>query len=118
MKHLHLFFVTLVLISFLGRVALSYARPEILQRKWLTIAPHIISSLLLISGILLTVEGGWLAGNYDWILAKIGALCGFIALGIVTLKRTDEKRWLAFGGAMLCFFYIINVAMTKSVGFF
>mgnify|MGYP006265556837 CR=1 FL=1 len=118
MKHLHLLFVALALISFLGRVALTRFRPELMQRKWINIAPHIISSLLLLTGITLTMQGGWLAGDYGWIEAKIFGLLGFIALGIVTLKRTDEKRWVAFGGAMLCFTYIVKVAITKSATFF
>ncbi|MDQ5939729.1 MAG: hypothetical protein QG557_677, partial [Pseudomonadota bacterium] len=49
---------------------------------------------------------------------KVIALFGFIGLGIMTLKRTDEKRWIAFGGAMLCFIYIVKVAITKSAAFF
>ena len=118
MKHLHLLFVALALLSFLGRVALTRFRPELMQLKWINIAPHIISTLLLLSGILLTVEGGWLAGDYTWIEAKVIALFGFIGLGIMTLKRTDNKRWIAFGGALLCFAYILKVAITKNASFF
>ena len=118
MKHLHLLFVALALISFLGRVALTRFRPVFMQLKWINIATHIISTLLLLSGIFLTIQGGWLAGDYGWIEAKVIALFGFIGLGIMTLKRTDEKRWIAFGGAMLCFIYIVKVAITKSAAFF
>ena len=63
MKHLHLLFVALALISFLGRVALTRFRPEWMQLKWINIAPHIISSLLLLSGILVTVQGGVASGR-------------------------------------------------------
>jgi uncharacterized membrane protein SirB2 len=66
----------------------------------------------------LTVKGGWLAGDYTWIQAKVIALFGFIGLGIMTLKRTDNKRWIAFGGALLCFAYILKVAITKNASLF
>jgi uncharacterized membrane protein SirB2 len=45
-------------------------------------------------------------------------LFGFIGLGIMTLKRTDNKRWIAFGGALLCFAYILKVAITKNGSLF
>jgi len=112
MKHLHLLFVALALVSFLGRFALSQYRPEMLKMKWMNIAPHVVSSLLLLTGISLAFS---YPGDYGWIVAKVVALLGFIGLGIMALKLTDEKRWYAFGGALLMFAYIAKVAVTKSI---
>lgn len=112
MKSLHLLFVVLALASFLGRVALSQFRPEMMQLKWVNIAPHVISSLLLLTGVGLAFS---YPGDHGWIIAKIVAMIGFIVLGIMTLKRTDVTRWYAFGGAMLLFAYIIKVAVTKNI---
>jgi uncharacterized membrane protein SirB2 len=36
----------------------------------------------------------------------------------ISIKLTDEKRWYAFGGALLMFAYIAKVAVTKSAMFF
>lgn len=112
MKSLHLLFVVLSLVSFLGRVALSQFRPEMMQLKWVNIAPHVISSFLLLTGVSLAFD---YPGDHGWIIAKLVALIGFIVLGIMTLKRTDITRWYAFGGAMLLFAYILKVAVTKTI---
>lgn len=112
MKTLHLLFVVLSLASFLGRVALSQFRPEVLQLKWVNIAPHVISGLLLLTGVSLAFD---YPGDHGWIAAKLVALIGYVGLGIMTLKRTDITRWYAFGGALLLFAYIAKVAVTKSI---
>ena len=112
---LHLIFVVLSLGSFLGRVALTQYRPEMMQLKWVNIAPHVINGMLLLTGFSLAFQ---YVGDYGWIIAKLVALLGYVGLGIMTLKLTDEKRWYAFGGALLCFIYIAKVAVTKSAMFF
>jgi uncharacterized membrane protein SirB2 len=112
MKMLHLLFVVLSFGSFLGRVALMQFRPEILQLKWMNIAPHVISSLLLLTGFSLAFS---YPGDHGWIAAKLIALLGYIGLGVMTFKLKDEKRWYAFGGALLLFAYIAKVAVTKSI---
>lgn len=112
MKMLHLLFVVLSLGSFLGRVALSQYRPEMLQLKWVNIAPHVLNGFLLLTGFSLAFS---YAGDHGWITAKLVALLGYVGLGVMTLKRTDITRWYAFGGALLLFAYIAKVAVTKSI---
>ena len=118
LKHLHLTFVALSLISFLGRVALTQFRPEMMQLKWVNLVPHILNGFLLLTGFSLVIQGDWLSGEFAWIVAKLFALAGFVVLGIITLKSDSEKRWYAFGGALLCFIYMAKVAVSKSVLFF
>jgi len=117
-KILHLTFVLLSIFSFIGRVILSETHPQILKRKALKIAPHVIDSILLISGITLVFQGQWLQGEYAWIIAKITALLGYIGLGIVVMHNRGTVRWLAFFGAISCFVYICIVAATKNLLFF
>jgi uncharacterized membrane protein SirB2 len=117
-KHLHLTFVLLSILSFVGRVVLAEIRPAILQLKPMKIAPHVIDTLLLLSGITLVFQGSWLSGEYGWIIAKITALLGYIGLGVLTMRLEGQQRWQAFGGAMLCFIYIAMVAVTKHVFLF
>jgi uncharacterized membrane protein SirB2 len=115
MKHLHLLFIALSLASFLGRVALTKFRPEMMQLKWVNIAPHAINGVVILTGISLVFQGHWLDSEFGWIVAKIVALLGYVGLGIMALKCADEKRWYAFGGALLMFAYIAKVAVTKSI---
>ena len=118
MKHIHLLFVALVTFGFLGRVALAQYRPELLAHKWIKLSPHILASLLLLTGIVLVFQGGWLDGSYAWIVAKIILMLVFIGLGLLTMREQGQKRWLAFAGALLCLFVIVKIAFSKQVLFF
>ncbi|BBL57781.1 SirB2 family protein [Methylomonas koyamae] len=117
-KHLHLLLAALVAVSFIARVLAAQVKPELLQRPLLKIAPHALASLLLISGIVLVFQGGWLAGSFGWIVAKVLALPVFIGLGMVAIRQSGQQRWLAFSGAMLVLFYIAGVAVHKQAFFF
>jgi uncharacterized membrane protein SirB2 len=97
---------------------LSETFPSILKKKVVDIAPHIINTLLLVSGIALVFQGGWLSTSYGWIVAKIIALLIYIGLGIITMRLRGANRWLAFTGAMVSLIYIGIVAVTKNAFFF
>ncbi|MFA5985400.1 MAG: SirB2 family protein [Methylococcaceae bacterium] len=118
MKFLHLIFVLLSVTGFVGRVALSELKPELLSQKWLKIAPHAISGLLILTGIALVFEGHWLSGQYGWIFAKIIMLFAYIGLGIMTFKQQGMAKWLTFAAALLCVAYIGMVAVYKDAWFF
>ncbi|MGZ4956466.1 MAG: SirB2 family protein [Methylobacter sp.] len=117
-KSFHMIFILLSISSFVGRVYLAEKRPEMLEQKWIKIGPHIINSLLLITGFTLVFQGSWLSGEYGWIVAKLIALLGYIGLGIVAIKSQGDLRWKAFAGAIVCFIYIGIVAVTKNAFFF
>ena len=89
-----------------------------LKQKALKIAPHVIDTCLLLSGMALVIQGHWLSAEYGWIVAKIIALCGYIGLGVGVMHNRGSKRWLAFAGAMACFAYIGIVAVSKNPTFF
>lgn len=118
LKTFHLLFVLIAFSSFVGRVIVSETRPELLKQKLFKIAPHVIDSLLLLSGIALVVSGSWATTGHGWIIAKIIALLAYIGLGVITLRSRSTFRWLAFAGAMTCFAYIGIVAVTKNPLFF
>lgn len=118
LKHFHLFFVAIVVITFFGRVYLAQFKPELLANKWLKIAPHILASLLLLTGIGLVFQGNWLAGDYGWIVVKLFLMFAFIGLGMLAIKQQGQHRWYAFAGAVFCLVYIVKVAITKQVFFF
>ncbi|MFI3154996.1 MAG: SirB2 family protein [Methylococcaceae bacterium] len=117
-KFFHLTFILLSISSFVGRVYLAEKRPEMLEQKWIKIGPHIINSLLLITGFTLVFQGSWLSGEYGWIVAKLIALLGYVGLGIVAIKSQGDLRWKAFAGAIACFIYIVIVAVSKNIFIF
>lgn len=118
MKHLHLLFVTLVIVSFVWRVYLAEKKPEMLAEKWLKILPHALAGGLLLSGIGLVFQGNWLSGNFGWIVAKLFLMFAFIGLGLFTMKHQGQRRWMAFGGALVCFIVIAKIALAKQALFF
>lgn len=114
MLFIHIVFVLLSFISFVTRVALSEFKPEILTVKVFKIAPHVIDTLLLVSGITLVISGDWITkGMYGWILSKFIVLLAYIGFGVLTMRSTGAKRWAAFTGALVCYGYILSVAITK-----
>ena len=117
-KHIHMLFVILSFAGFTSRIILAEINPYVLKLKWVRIAPHIIDTLLLLSGVLLVFVGNWFSVDYGWIIAKIIALLAYIALGVLALRFQGKVRWLAFTGAVLCFLYIARVAVSKQAWFF
>lgn len=113
-RTLHVTFVALSLALFLVRVAWMLRAPEWLQKRWVRTLPHIVDTLLLLSGIWLAWQLG--AGVSGWLPAKLVALVVYIVLGAVALRygRTRGVRIAAAIGALLAFGYIVSVALTKS----
>ncbi len=87
-----------------------------LQQRWVKIVPHVNDTLLLASAITLAVMMSLSPMTQGWLMAKIVALLAYIALGMVALKpgRARSVRIGAWLAALLCFAYIVAVAVTKS----
>lgn len=115
MLFIHILFVLCSLISFIGRVVLSEFKPDILAAKIFKIAPHVIDTFLLISGISLVIRGDWVANDeYGWIISKFIVLLAYIGLGVLTMRSAGAKRWLAFAAALVCYGYILSIAIAKN----
>jgi uncharacterized membrane protein SirB2 len=115
-KHLHLAFVGLSGLLFVGRGLLMLQNSPALQQRWLRIVPHVVDTLLLASAVALAVTTHQYPGTDNWLSAKLVGLVVYIVLGTVALKagRTRGVRAAAFVGALLAFAYIVAVAITKS----
>jgi len=86
-----------------------------LQHRIVKIFPHIIDTLLLVSGISLAVISQQNPFIYHWLLAKLMLLLTYILLGSVALKygRNKKQRSFAFGSALICFILIVYVARNR-----
>jgi len=118
MKHVHLLFVLLVTVTYLYRVYLAERQPEKLQQKWLKLGPHVLAGTLLLTGIVLTVQGDWFTIAYGWIVAKLVLMLAFIALGLRTMKTQGKPRWQAFAASLLVLWLIVRIAIAKQILFF
>lgn len=115
LKHLHLTFVVLALLIFFVRGVLLFINSPLLAKKLLKITPHIINTIMLVSGIVLAVSLGMKPGEHPWIMAKLIGLVVFVILGVgvfkVRNKLLQKTLWV---GALLVFAYIVSVALSKS----
>ncbi len=106
-KSQHMLFILLSISSFIIRIMLAEFKPALLQAKIAKIAPHVIDTLLILTGLTLVFQGNWLAGEYGWIISKIIILLAYIGLGIGAMRSTGMKRWSYFAGALACFGYML-----------
>ena len=116
LKLLHQASVLLSLCGFLLRGGLMLAGSELLYRRWMRSWPHLIDTLLLVSGVWMAFNLHLHPGNSPWLTAKLIALLLYIGLGFVALRlgKTRGIRAGAFIAAILCFGYIGLVALTRS----
>ncbi|MFC0254598.1 SirB2 family protein [Massilia consociata] len=116
LKHLHVSFAALSGVLFLVRGIWMLSSSPRLQQRWVKIVPHVVDTLLLASAIGLATWSSQYPGQAPWLTAKVAALVAYIVLGMMALKqgRTRQVRTAAFAGALVCFAYIVSVAVTKN----
>ena len=117
LKHSHMSLVLISIILFQIRFWL-FALKNKPKNKFLNIAPHIIDTLLLASGLTMAITLGFSPSNSPWLMYKLIALVGYIGFGIMAMKAKAAKRWIGFFAAMLCFVYMLMAATTKNPTFF
>ena len=116
-KHIHVVFVLLTFLSFSTRVYWMYADSPLLRNKAVKIIPHIIDTLLLLSGLVMAVMYYGAFYRQPWLVIKLFCVVIYIILGMVALKsgKTRAIRLSAAVGAWLVFFYIIYIAWQNAV---
>jgi uncharacterized membrane protein SirB2 len=77
--------------------------------------PHIVDTILLLSGVTLAWLQRLSPVSTPWLLAKLIGLVIYVALGMVALRggRTKLSRAIAWIVALVVFGYIVSVAVTK-----
>lgn len=117
LKLIHQASVALSFTGFALRGTLMLAGSSLLRRRWMRTWPHVIDTVLLVSGIWMAWNLHLQPGNSPWLGAKLVALLLYVALGFVALRlgKTRRQRIFALIGALLCFAYMIAVALTRSV---
>lgn len=111
-KHIH---ITLVIISLtlfqfrFWRYHVLHHQPMLLLQR----LPHVIDSLLLVSGIGLAVMAGFSPLNSPWLLFKLAALVIYIVAGMLAMKQSGHVKWLFYLMASIAVLYIIFAATQK-----
>ena len=120
LKHIHLLALALSFAAFFIRGILMMRQSPVAKHRAFLIAPHIISTLLIASGIALAVTMHLSPSTQPWLVAKMVALVVYIVLGVMTFKHPKlavrKILWLL---ALSVFAYIVSVARSKNpMGFF
>jgi uncharacterized membrane protein SirB2 len=118
-KHVHVAAITASIALFVLRAGWMVWRPQLLAIRWVKVLPHVVDTVLLLSGVWLAFQLG--SGVQGWLPSKIIGLIVYIVLGMVALKRgrTLRVRVSAALAAIAVFGWIVSVALTKSaLGFF
>ncbi len=115
-KSLHMITAIATLSGFVLRGYWMMVRSDCLQLKVVRIAPHVVDTVFLGSGIALVVMLELNVFSQPWLLAKVTGLIVYIVLGTIAIKRgpTLQIRAIAFVAALAVFAYIVGVALAKS----
>ncbi|MGF1690266.1 SirB2 family protein [Photobacterium kagoshimensis] len=117
-KHLHMVAIVLSVLLFTIRYCLMMANSTLNEKKFLKIAPHVVDTILLLSGVALIFITGFIpfteAGS--WLTQKLSCVLAYIALGFFTLKYGKNKvfKTFAYFGALGWLVAAANIAMTKT----
>ena len=115
-KTIHMSCALLSIAVFLLRGYWMLQESPLLQLKPVKILPHIIDTLLLLSVFALLFVLGFGLLKQGWLVHKTGLLLVYIVLGMIALgdKYSRPKKIAAFVSAVLVFFYIVGIAVTKT----
>ena len=115
LKHAHLTFVALSLLSFGVRGIDLFVHASVLENRWVKPLAHVISALLLVSGFVLAAQLSMSPGNQPWLMAKLVGLVVYVGLGIAAFRVPNPNaRRLFWVGALVVFAYIVSVAFSKN----
>ena len=116
-KDIHVAFAVLTFCSFSIRVYWMYTGSPLLRNRVVKILPHVIDTILLVSGLYMAVMYYGAFYKRRWLLLKLLGVVIYIILGAVALKagRTRAIRMYAAAGAWLVFIYIVYIAWKNAV---
>ena len=117
LKLIHVVFVILTFISYSLRGFWMIIDSPLLRHRVTRILPHVIDTLLLVSGLSLAVVVYGEFYRQTWLLVKLGAVVVYIVLGSVAIRygKTKTIRVTALVLAWCVFFYIIMLARYNSI---
>ncbi|NMP26663.1 siroheme synthase [Rahnella sp. SAP-1] len=120
-KNFHLLVIAISILLFVLRFFWKWNQSAIMQQRWVKIVPHIVDTLMLLSGISLIFITHFypFSPQGSWLTEKLFGVIIYIALGFVALGsgknglRSQKVRTLAFILALGCLYLIVKLATTK-----
>jgi len=114
-KIVHIASILTSICLFLLRAVWMIESSTRLQQRWVRIVPHLVDTVLFVSGVSLIL----LTGSYPlpgWLIAKLTGLVVYIVLGSLALRRapSQDLRIISLVGALMAVCYVVMVALTRS----
>lgn len=113
-KPAHVIFAVVSGAGFVLRGAWMLLNSERLQARWVRTAPHVVDTLLLVTGVTLAVGLDLSPLLQPWLAAKLLLLVLYIGAGTVALRRgrSLRTRALALVLALIVYALIVLSALT------
>ncbi len=114
-KHIHLLLIALSVIFFTVRFVFHLRGSAVLEKKFVKIAPHVIDTFLLLSGLALCFIINQFPFVDTWLTEKIGAVFAYIVLAMIAMKADRGKMFKIFAyiGAICWLIYAARIAVFK-----
>lgn len=115
----HITAVTLSISLFVLRYWWRYRRSPLAAMRWTRIVPHIVDTVLLLSGVGLIAITHYLpfTDRGAWLTEKLFGVIIYIVLGFVALgrrcSRSQQTGFIAFMLGLVVLYIIIKLATTK-----
>lgn len=118
LKDIHILCAYATGIGIVIRGVLVIAQNTFSKHRIIKILPHMIDTVLLLSGLVMAYQLSYIPSEQPWLLAKIIALVFYIFFGLVLLRwaKTTQIRVFSLIAVMGTFVYIVGAAHTKTVG--
>ncbi|WP_242389089.1 invasion regulator SirB2 [Kosakonia cowanii] len=116
---LHLTSVALTISLFTLRYWWRWSNNPRFQARWVRVLPHIVDSVLLLSGVGLIAQTGYLPFTVKgaWLTEKLFGVIIYIVLGFIALgrhrPRSQQAGFIAFMLGLVVLYIIIKLAATK-----
>ena len=116
LKLLHVVFAAATLLGFLLRGYWMITESDLLRSRMTRIAPHIVDTLFLATGIGMLLATSLNPFAHSWLMAKFAGLVLYVLLGTLAIKRGSNQgiRIGALIAALATFAYIVGVGLTRS----
>ncbi len=116
LKQVHMSFALASITGFMLRWNWRIHGSQLAQLRLTKIAPHVIDTLFLGTGVALTFTINQYPFSTAWLTAKIIGLLVYIVLGMVAMSAKISGPWrvVAFLAALSTFGWIVTVALSKS----
>lgn len=114
-KLIHQSAVALSFVGFLARGLGMLADSDWVRGRVARTLPHVVDTILLLSGVTLAWQLRLSPTAAPWLAAKLLGLVVYIGLGMIALRRGRTKRQRTVAGiaALVTFGYIVSVALTQ-----